>query len=750
MNSGVTAHIHRLEIRDGSVLESSGGGILNQGTLTLSESMLSGNSASLGNGGGIENAGTLTVADSTLSGNNSTDGGGGINNTGALVVTNSTFYNNSAANNGGGVFNDGGTLTLSNSTLSGNNASVRGGGIRNYNGTLHLTNNILADSPSGGDCSSNVPITTNTNNLIEDGSCSSVLTGDALLSSLADNGGLTQTMALDPASPAIDAGDYHTCEHRDQRGLQRSSHGAACDIGAYEYAVQISVSQDDDPVDGRCDSFCTLREAIAAVYPGGTILFAPNMDGDAIALIKTITLAKDLTIDGSDLEQRVQVDGSSGSGVLVFDIASGSTVNMNDLAIIGGDGLITGGIDNSGTLNLSNCSFEGNVGGFGGGGGISNSGELTVLACTFTGNLAQNGGGILNQGTLTVRNSTFFSNISGERGGGIHNQGTLTVSNSTFSENDGGYDGAGIYNASGATFHLTNSILANEVTGSDCVNDGTLGINLNNLIETGNCSPMLTDDPQLGALTDNGGPTATLALGSTSPARDAGDDGTCEVVDQRGLSRPKGLHCDIGAFEFFEPVVNSLNDPGDGNCNPTECTLREAVSIVQTGGTITFDPSLAGGTISIISEGISLKRDMTIDGSGLTPHIQVSDAPESAFISLADLDVVLNDLDIVNCYQGLAINPSAITPGLHVVSNSTFSGNNEGIGNHGELSILETTFSGNGEALNNHHIVNISESTFTGNTGRAITNGYEVTVSNVPLSTIVPSLMEERSRIMVP
>jgi hypothetical protein len=54
----------------------------------------------------------------------------------------------------------------------------------------------------------------------------------------------------------------------------------------------------------------------------------------------------------------------------------------------------------------------------------------------------------------------------------------------------------------------------------------------------------------LGLLADNGGPTETMALGTGSPAIDAGDDATCESMDQRGVSRPQGAHCDIGAFEI--------------------------------------------------------------------------------------------------------------------------------------------------------------------------------------------------------
>jgi hypothetical protein len=57
-------------------------------------------------------------------------------------------------------------------------------------------------------------------------------------------------------------------------------------------------------------------------------------------------------------------------------------------------------------------------------------------------------------------------------------------------------------------------------------------------------------DPRLASWTDNGGPTPTVALLPDSPAIDAGDDAACASTDQRGVPRPQGLHCDIGAFEL--------------------------------------------------------------------------------------------------------------------------------------------------------------------------------------------------------
>ncbi len=101
----------------------------------------------------------------------------------------------------------------------------------------------------------------------------------------------------------------------------------------------------------------------------------------------------------------------------------------------------------------------------------------------------------------------------------------------------------------GGTLHLMNSILANSTSGGDCANYDTIATNINNLIEDGTCNPAVTGDPMLEPLADNGGPTQTMAIPTNSPAFDTGNNAACENNDQRGISRPQGPHCDIGAFE---------------------------------------------------------------------------------------------------------------------------------------------------------------------------------------------------------
>lgn len=220
-----------------------GGGIYNNGTLTLASTAISDNRASSSDGGGIWNGGgTLTLANSTVSGNTaSVDGGGILNSFGILTLTNSTVSGNTAtSSNGGGINNFRGTLTLTNSTISSNTAPFFGGGIVNNLDTVDLVNTIIANN-SGVNCSLvSGSITSLGNNLDSDGTCgltepTDLPNTDPMLGPLQDNGGPTETHALLPASPAIDHIPPENCVvTTDQRGVPRPQ-GAACDIGAYEF-----------------------------------------------------------------------------------------------------------------------------------------------------------------------------------------------------------------------------------------------------------------------------------------------------------------------------------------------------------------------------------------------------------------------------------------------------------------------------------------------------------------------------------
>jgi predicted outer membrane repeat protein len=231
-----------------------GGGIANNGTLTVIESTFSGNSATPG-GGGIVNVGSLTITDSAFSDNSATEAGGSIANWGTLTITNTTFSGNTATEGGGGIQNLG-TLDIINSTFSGNSAAV-GGNIHVVTGTATLYSTIMAVSSSGGSCSG--PITDGGHNIDEGDTCgfgpNSWSNTDPLLTPLRDNSGPTWTHALLTGSPAIDKADPNHCLPTDQRGFPRPIDGdgdgvAICDVGSFElqYPTSTSITTDDpDP-----------------------------------------------------------------------------------------------------------------------------------------------------------------------------------------------------------------------------------------------------------------------------------------------------------------------------------------------------------------------------------------------------------------------------------------------------------------------------------------------------------------------
>ena len=222
-----------------------GGGIFSNGNLTVTNSTISRNASF--EGGGVFNTGTLAVTNSTLYDNTAYIGGGISNSQGILTVSNSTLSGNSASGAfgfGGGIYNRD-NLTITNSTISGNSATS-GGGIYNNSGAINIANTIIANSISGGDFAGNQPVSS-TNNLVEDGSISGAIAADPLLGPLQDNGGPTFTMALFAGSPAIGAADGAISNTApvnglDQRGYVRSS--TTPSIGAYEFlnATQVALT----------------------------------------------------------------------------------------------------------------------------------------------------------------------------------------------------------------------------------------------------------------------------------------------------------------------------------------------------------------------------------------------------------------------------------------------------------------------------------------------------------------------------
>ena len=230
-----------------------------------------------------------------------------------------------------------------------------------------------------------------------------------------------------------------------------------------------------------------------------------------------------------------------------------------------------GGVENYGTMTIQNSTISGNKAGakggyggggpvlanYGGGGGIANFGLATIENSTISGNKANGtfsrGGGILNGGyasdsaPLTITNSTISGNAAGAKygygfGGGIQNTAALTLHRSLISGNKAG-TGPEVNNrglAAADDFNLFGlkgmpGVLGFAPGSTDIVPGPTVGL-----------GQILAD------LKNNGGPTKTHALKPASPAVNAvpSSDPACTGTDQRGVARPQGSDCDIGAFEL--------------------------------------------------------------------------------------------------------------------------------------------------------------------------------------------------------
>jgi hypothetical protein len=340
----------------GNSATSEGGGIENyNGTLTVSNSTLSGNSAT-GNGGGIGNyKGMVTVNNSTLSGNSSTADGGGIFNGGTLTVNNSTLSDDSATGNGGGISN-GGTLTVSNSTLSRNSSTGDGGGIVIYHSTyLTLQNSIVSKNTAGGsglDIDASGVLTDKGHNLLGsalnpnapvNSTAGATGPGDIFsdspgLAALADNGGPTKTMALQINSPAIDAGDNSLVPAvvtTDQRGYARVS-GGTVDIGAYEVQEPTpSPASLPDGTYGTVYPKTTITATEATGGAGGPFTFAITKGSPPAGLVlgSDGTLSGTPTTPGSATFTITATDGGgyTGSETFTLTIAKASSTTTVSL-----------------------------------------------------------------------------------------------------------------------------------------------------------------------------------------------------------------------------------------------------------------------------------------------------------------------------------------------------------------------------------------------------------------------------------
>ena len=286
-----------------------------------------------------------------------------------------------------------------------------------------------------------------------------------------------------------------------------------------------------------------------------------------------------VTLNNSTIDSNQASGGPSNDGGGIYSlgdlVVNNSTIRNNRADRDGG------GIYNADGLTvLNNSTIDNNIAGDDGGGINNNNNTVLIKNSTISNNAASGdpadglteGGGIYAFATMDIVNSTISGNgASGgsmeSAGGGVFNDGSTRIYNSTLSGNSVHdspvLSGGGIHNDGNPdTVVLHNNIITNSI-GDDCSNTGMAGAfsGSNNLIDdnvSGPCSAISAEavtafDSSLG---NNTGPTQTHALFAGSNAIDAGVDNCpdhLEValpVDQRGIARPRGMACDIGAVEF--------------------------------------------------------------------------------------------------------------------------------------------------------------------------------------------------------
>jgi hypothetical protein len=507
VDQGVTASLSGLILTGGS--SNYGGGVDNLGNLTLAGCTISGNTA-FEFGGGVDNVGNLTLAGCTISGNTAFLNGGGVRNLGDLTLTACTISGNTASNSGGGLTNNG-TATLAACTVSGN-TSFDGGGLANY-ATVTIGDTIVAGNTAEiGPDVYGAATTDVGNNLVGNTAGSSGFTAStdqlnqaALLSSLGDYGGPTQTMALLPGSPAIGHGTAMG-QTTDQRGLIR---GNVVDIGAFQSSLEV-----ESPL-------ATVVTTAAGLTLPGAVRLADQFAGAAITFDPAaFTSLTTITLAGTQLELSDTALATSIAGP-----AAGVTINA------GGQSRVFQ-IDSGVKATISGLTITGGVtGSFGYGGGIFNRGSLTLDGVTLTGNHAGFGGAIFTSGTaLNLTDCTVTSNTGYSAGGGIEAQGPTTVLASTFSANQALVGNGGAIDNS---FHPTVVTVEDSNFSGDSGSFGpeialavnSLGDNL--VSNTAGSSGWVSSDvtgvgAQLSLLGDYGGPTQTMAPLPGSKAVGAG------------------------------------------------------------------------------------------------------------------------------------------------------------------------------------------------------------------------------------
>ncbi len=366
---------------------------------------------------------------------------------------------------------------------------------------------------------------------------------------------------------------------------------------------------------------------------------------------------------GSPTLRNLIVSGNYASidgGGLVVRI--GSSAALNNVTFNGNAaGSLGGGVFAAGnSLALTNVVFSGNIAAHTGGGIFHGGTSATLTNVVFDQNMAtDSGGGMSVQGNAALRNVTFSNNSAAFGGGLAGNSDTMTLTNVTFYQNMSTEFGGGMCSCStNSNETLTNVTFSANIGGGLFVNgpnhpvvrdglfwaDSTwevlgLGASITNSVVQGGCplnstcSGLITTDPKLGSLQNNGGFSKTMALGAGSSAIDTGNNATCAPKDQRGVVRPQGAACDIGAYEVRAAsfastaaydgwvLESSENSSTGGSLNSTNATLLagDDAQNRQLRSFLSFGTGTLPDTATVVLAKLRI-RQSSIAGAPFTGH----------------------------------------------------------------------------------------------------------------------------------
>ncbi|MBX7104849.1 MAG: right-handed parallel beta-helix repeat-containing protein, partial [Gemmataceae bacterium] len=633
MNSGVFYNNVPAGKSGGGIQVDTGSSVIIQNTTIRS------NSAGI-NGGGInfDNGGTLLLENSTLAANTADNQGAGFRCFGAgnLTVRGSTLAGNSSGGTGGAIVLVGftGALNVQNSTITGNLASAgSGGGIGHGSGTgvISITSSVVAGNTNAlaPDISSVNPVSVNycaissPTGFTQNGGNNLAFGINLKLNTLADYGGVTETMRPASDSPLINKGANSLGLATDQRGVSRVI-GSAADIGAVEtcYSQIVTTTGDSGPgslrqavLDANIDADTSGITFDPAVFAGATTV---TLTGGEIPVTESVSI----TGQGANL---TTLSGFNPNRL--FAITGTTTLTLTGLTVCQGSGGNGGAINVGvgGSVALNSCTVRDNHASFGGaiyfanGAGTS---SLTATATTFSNNSSSFGGGAISMGSqmnATLKNCTLSGNSAATNGGAISLlsfTGTLQIQNCTITKNtaSGSGGGGGITQSLGnGTVSIDSSIVSGNV-GSVAPDIGSsLPVNVNwsaigstngfSIVGTNNLP--IASDLKLGQLADNGGTTKTHMPAFDSPLVHQGSNPSALLADQRGFGRIYGPGIDIGAVEVqytsVVAIVRAGPSPTAAGSVSWTVTFVDPLANLSTGNFALTGPGAAGAFVSSVS-----------------------------------------------------------------------------------------------------------------------------------------------------